>query len=458
MASHEQLRSELARRLRHPENLGIRFHTFRVGPEHILAVFIQGLAHEERVRLWVLEPMKHLPAAGALESGTLAEHFAAPYTRTVQSLDQAIDGILDGDTAVFLNGAALLIETAVRPGGAGPAAGVAESFGQGLIENVAAVRRRLRTPEFIAAALAAPGETGKAALLYVEGRAEQQLIGQVRSWAEQRAGEEQVRRGLAAGRAARIGLLPTLASVPWPGKTAVLLDAGYVAVLVDGIAEALVAPVTAPMLLQGPGDEHQRRALAGIKRFLRVLLAFVVILAPGMIVAVLEYHQEMIPTTFLLALASVRETATLPIVMVMAGLEVLQQLFWTVPFRLQFNISAGQMLITFLLTVTFLTFVGLTGPLTAVSAVLGFIGTLNVVSYDLRNLVQAWRWAGLAGAALFGLFGIATVIFLLAVYLTQHESFGVPFIGETGTRFTVSRRSSAQRERGNAYGSPPSSG
>jgi hypothetical protein len=81
-----------------------------------------------------------------------------------------------------------------------------------------------------------------------------------------------------------------------------------------------------------------------------------------------------------------------------------------------------------------LTLTGLTGPLPAAAAVVTMLATMGLPSYDLVFTARVWRWAFLAGAILFGLFGMAVVAYLMMAYATQHESFGVPFIGERGTR------------------------
>lgn len=448
--SLQRLQTELAELLHLPENLGIHLHQVSPRPHgepRALAVFIQGLADAERVRLWVLEPLRDLPETDG-GPGALQTFLAAPDCRRVADLNEAVAGVARGATALFVQGAAEALVIGTAGSAVDQAAG--EHFGPALTGNIASIRARLRTPALVAETTAAGSETS--ALVYLKGRAEPDLITRVRKWVREQGSDEALRRGAAGGRAGRSGQLPDLMSTEWPGKTATLLDAGYVAVLVDRVPFAFIAPVTAAALLQGPSDEYQRRRMVGLRRFLRVLVAFAVMLSAAMTVAVLEYHHELVPTPFLMALAAVRETAPLPVIMYVLVQEFVQEILLILPSRLQVHVATGQIVIAYVLIITFLAFIGMTGPLPALGGIIGFLGTVSLSSSDLRHLIRAWRWAAVVGAAVFGLFGTTTVVFMLAAYLTQHESFGVPFLGETGSKFTTAGLSSAGagREDGDA--------
>jgi hypothetical protein len=44
----------------------------------------------------------------------------------------------------------------------------------------------------------------------------------------------------------------------------------------------------------------------------------------------------------------------------------------------------------------------------------------------------------LVGAAIFGFFGMATMLFVFVLYLLTAESYGVPVVGESGLALTTS--------------------
>lgn len=439
-------RVRVAALLHFPGNLGIQFRTVGAGPKGhppAVAVFVDGMADADRVWRWVVEPLQQT-AEGTAVMGRLT----APRLRPATDLDTVVAAVLSGETALLVDGSdrAALVDT--RPDSfPGTTQGTVTQLGEDLTGNLTLLRQRLRDPALVAEPVDTPRATAAAAaLVYLKGKADPGVLGQVRDWVRSRAGEEAFRRGLPGGVAGQMGMLPVLTGTQWPGKIALLLDVGHVAVLVDRIPYAFMAPVTAPSLLTGPADEAQRRPVIGAKRFLRVLLAMTVLLEGALIVAVLEYHQELFPTPFLLALASVRETAALPVVATVIGLNVTAELVLQMPYRIQLKTSAGQAVLAYLVMVSLATFTGLVGPMAAVGSVLSLVATTGLVCYDLRYLVRAWRWPLIGCAAVFGLFGVSAGLFFLAAYLTRSQSFGVPFIAETGSRFTAPGRQATGQE------------
>jgi hypothetical protein len=447
-----------------PNNLGIEFRPVRLQtqPEtDLLALFVHGLADDELVRRLVIEPLEQVvlqrPGIGRIMPAVLPDILAAPRMKIVQELPGAIRGVLEGDTAVFFDGAAEAAVIATRApvtrpiGNSVPDHPYKEVFGPDLAENVALVRKRLRDPMLVAEPHHLPrGRAAQAVILYAEGRADPELIGQVNAWLEQSAGEEVLHRGL-GGMPAWPGMIPHLLSSPWPDKVAALLDVGYVVALVDRLPFAYVAPVTAPALVYGPGDENLRRPLAGLLRLLRVALAVLIVTGPATVVALMNYHQEMIPTPFLLGLASVRENAPLPIIAEVLSLELLQEVIRATNARLPVPVSPGNALVASTLLAAVLVFGGIVAPLPAVVSVIVATAALGLPSGDLVQLARAWRWPLIAGAAIFGLFGVAAVAFLLATYLTQAESFGVPFVGEPGLKFTAPGWAASRRKGGSLH-------
>lgn len=449
----------MAAALHWPNNLGIEFRPLCLPtnpPTRLLAVFIHGMANVELVRLRVIEPLERValqqPERGRLTAERLPAILPAPQLRTTEQMDVAIAAVLDGGTALFLDGAGVAtllrtdgpVERAM--GGAVPANPYKECFSEELLNNVALVRKRLRDPNLVAEPHSLPGGRGVAALVRMAGRADPMLLGRVRGWVLHHMGEEAAHRGLAGRVAGRVGLLPEIATTMWPDKAAALLDAGYVLVMVDRIPFAYLTPVTAVALMYGGDDNTLRRPAVALVRVFRVILTGLLILLPALVVALLNYHQEMVPTPFLLGLAAIRESAGLPVVAEVLGLELLQEIMREATFRLPAPMTPGAFLICSILLNYTLVQGGVVGPLPALTSSLGAVISLSLSDYDLIYLARIWRYPVLFGAAIFGLYGVATVAFLLAVYLNQAESFGVPFTGESGLNFTAPGRMSSWRK------------
>lgn len=413
-----------------------------------LVVFVSGPASEEQVQRQVLEPLLALAGQrrrrGRLTADQARSALPAPRVRQEGQLDAAVAGVLDGATALLLDGEpeALLVGTEAA------AASGLQVFGPQLAHNLSMLRARLRDPALMAEALhLPPARAASATLLYVAGRADAGVVEGVRRRIHQKGGEGALQRGAAAG-PRHWGLLPDLLSSPWPDTLATLLAEGYVAVLVDRLPHVYIAPVTLPAMLRGPGDSRLRRPVARILHFIRVLLGSFVLLGPALVVALKEYHQEMLPTPFLLGLASVRETAPLPVVAEVLGLELLQELIRLAAARPPLRMTPGQSVVNGLLLALAVILSGLVGPLVPIVSAVVALATLALPGDDVIYLVRAWRWPMIFAAALFGLYGMSAASLLFAIYLSQASSFGVPWAGETGVRFESPQRASSRRKGG----------
>ena len=438
-----------------PGNLGIQFRSLRLpnkAATPVLALFIIGLADEELIRHRILEPLERAANLGPQPAPRdLMNILPAARIQVVGSSAELIQQVLEGETALFIEGAAEALVVSTEAKASNPAGGMVsehptkELFGRDLLGNIALIRTRLRDPALIAEPQVLPRGRGTAAVVYLEGRADPAVLSQIRQWVKHRTGEEAMRRGLSAGLNGKIGLLPTTLTSKWPDKAATLLDAGYVAVLMDGLHLAYLAPVTSPAMLLGPLDDTLARPISVWLRGIRLLAAGLVLLAAGVVVALMNYHQEMMPTPFLLALASVRENAPLPILAEMLLLETLQELVREVGFHLPGRLAPGAALIAGKVLILIMVQSGVVdGLLGAISVAMAYV-MLGLLNYDLIYLVRFWRFLIIFGAGIFGFYGIAAVTFLMAAYLTQAESFGVPFLGETGVHFTAPGRVSSSK-------------
>ncbi|BCJ85111.1 hypothetical protein skT53_00960 [Effusibacillus dendaii] len=85
-----------------------------------------------------------------------------------------------------------------------------------------------------------------------------------------------------------------------------------VVILVDGTPFVLVAPTTLYSLLQSSEDYYQRFWIGTAIRWLRYIFLLISLLFPSLYVAVLTYHQEMVPKALLISMASSREQVPFP--------------------------------------------------------------------------------------------------------------------------------------------------
>lgn len=105
-----------------------------------------------------------------------------------------------------------------------------------------------------------------------------------------------------------ITIIPRLFETERPDKVASGLMEGQIAIFVDGSPFVVLAPSYFTGAFQSVDDYYNQPLFASLKRFMRYACYFLVILAPAFYIAASTFHQEMIPTAFLIIMMNQRES------------------------------------------------------------------------------------------------------------------------------------------------------
>jgi len=448
MAIEIPLAQELATQLHWPHNVGIEFRPIQVGVTPGYLVWVDGLASAAALEASVLAALPRVPRPDPESTAATISLLRYQYQRDI---GQMIDAVLAGSAALLAAGwdGALLLDTVHLPNhhsqhlSPNPSD---DQFGRDLRFNLALLRKRLRATSLVARVVPLKrGRAGQVVLLAMEDRASPAVIRAVRRWAWSHVGEEVVQRGLLAGLPSLFGLIPRFSPERWPDKAAVLLETGHVALMVDRTNQVFVAPVTAAAdVLSGSDPSVNYPLRRWLIRF-RLILYFFVLFLPGSVVALLNYHTEMVPTSFLAAVSSARENAPFGIFFEVLFLELLVDLAREAALRLEGTLSVGVTFVGTVLLVMMGVLSGFFGPLAALAAALGALASLTLPGHVGTYMVRMWRYYLILAAVLFGFFGMAAGGELFLLMLCASRTWGVPFLGPSGWHLTAAELDAAQR-------------
>lgn len=418
-------RKRLAQTLRWPENIGFEMREVSIDPQTTgLLVWVDGLTSTD----------------------TLPNR-----TESTSDFAFAVKRLLAGWTLLLVDGrsSAVLLETQLREQSLATrrsVQGSGELFSRDLRANVALLRRRLQYADLLA--LPVPGseqQAGGAALVYRKGKADPALVRAIRRWASANVHEEAAALGTLNRASAVYGLIPRFSVTPWADKAAAMVNAGYVVLLVDRIENGYTAPVTLADWMASPADHglilpFRRWLLTG-----RLGVALAVMLLPGAAVSLMNYHVDMIPTAFLLAVGSARESAPFGIIFEVLLLELMSDVARGASSLLPFPLPAGMVIIAIALITLTAVQTGFVGPLPALAAVVGALISLTIPSTFVGYLVRLWRYLFIMAGAILGFFGMATAFAMFISYLCRAKTWGIPFIGPSGSHLTAPEADSSRR-------------
>jgi spore germination protein KA len=446
-------RLQLARALRWPENVGIFFRDITLPTAPAVAgllVWVDQMADDQRIGNEILAYLDVY--RGTPDQAAVAAAIPVPEQETTADREHAVRRVLDGFALLLLEGwqTALLVNVVGKV--MFPSLELPQStrdiFSQDLRLNLGLLRQRVRDPRLLAQRVQLRRkDRGEVVLLHVEGEAMPPLVRLVRQWAACHSGEAAMQRGLSSTAGTVFGIVPRFDASRWPDDLATLLGNGYVVLLVDRVAVGFVAPVSAAFWTFSVGDLGIPFPVRRWLHRIRVLFYLGVLVLPGSLVALMNYHVDMLPTSFLAAITSVRENAPFGTLFEVLMLEALVEIGREVSMRLPVGVTPGTMAVTISVIILLMVQSGLVGPLPAIGAVVGSLCSLALPSYGGAYLVRVWRYYLLIAAAILGFFGMAGAFAILAAYLTRARPWSIPVIGPAGVNFSAPEGQSSRPGR-----------
>ncbi|TMV48914.1 spore germination protein [Paenibacillus mesophilus] len=309
----------------------------------------------------------------------------------------------------------------------GPREGFTESIGV----NISQLRRIIKSPALKVEAMKIGDYTRtKVAISYVEGIADQTLVDEVKS----RLSRIKIDGILESGYIEEMiedysfSPFPQILSTERPDVTCANLLEGRVAILVEGTPFTLVAPTTFFSLMQSAEDYYQRFLIATAIRWLRYLFLGISLLLPSLYVAILTFHQEMVPTALLLSMAAAREAVPFPALVEVLLMEVTFEALREAGVRLPKQIGAAVSIVGALVVGQAAVQAGLvSAPMVIVVAITG-ISSFMIPRYVTGIAIRMLRFPIIFLAGSLGLLGVMIGIIAIVVHMCTLRSFGVPFL------------------------------
>ncbi len=226
-------------------------------------------------------------------------------------------------------------------------------------------------------------------------------------------------------RDSRYSLLKTTGSTERPDIVAARLLEGRIALVVDGTPVVLTLPYLFSESFQSDEDYYINFTLASLARLLRWVCFFITVSVPGVFVALITHHFELLPTHFALTVARLR--AGVPIASVVECLalifafEILKEAGLRMPQNLghalsvvgglvvgQAAVEAGIISAPMLIAVAFSAIAGLMVP-------------------RLMSAVFYWRLLVVIFCAVLGIYGYLVMASLFVIRVFGIKSFGVDY-------------------------------
>jgi len=423
------------------------FRSFRIGGTvQAVLIYIEGLSNIEELDRGLLTPLVQMKGSCgdgdifALMEQTLTTSQAKP----VHTFADAVDQISSGNPVIFVDGQAAGVSVGLakfehrsveEPSSEAVVRGPREGFTESLSVNTSLLRRKLKGPslKMIAMNIGRYSRT-RVIIAYIEGLVDSTLVEEVVN----RLGRIDIDGILESGYIEELieddpySPFPQVLNTERPDVVCSGLLEGRVAILTDSTPFALVVPTTLYSLLQSAEDYYHRFLIGTLIRWLRYMFLLIALLLPSFYVAILTFHQEMIPTTLLLSVAKSREQVPFPALIEALMMEVAFEILREAGIRLPKQVGAAVSIVGALVIGQAAVSAGLIStPMVMVVAITG-IASFAIPRYNAAIAIRMLRFPLMFLAGTLGLLGLIIGLLAIIVHLCALRSFGVPYLSPMG--------------------------
>lgn len=428
----------------------IVYREFQLGEiQKGILVFLDGLTNMELIDDDVIKPLLEY-GKNSLSSSMLRfeeletmlrnQVISAAQVSSGAEIQEVIDHVLSGDTALILDGVgqALFISakewesrSVEEPATEAVIRGPREGFTESLRTNTSLIRRRLKTPQLKMEALKV-GQLSKTDLVitYLDSIADESLVAEVR----ERISRIDIDAILESGYIEELiednpyTIFPQVQYTERPDKVVGNLLEGKVGIIIDNTPFALTVPVTFYEMLQASEDYYGRYIISTMIRWIRLLFLVIALLFPSLYVALLTYHQEMIPTTLLFSMAASRETVPFPAIVEALLMELSFEGLREAGVRLPRPVGQAVSIVGALVIGQAAVTAGLvSAPMVIVVSITG-IASFIIPSFGQATAIRMLRFPIMVLAGSLGLYGILLAILLIFSHMCRLRSFGIPYL------------------------------
>lgn len=410
-------------------------------------IYVDGMVNNKLLNEDVIRPLIEYrfdedPGAALMDVIGDRVLFADSVEKT-QDMEKIIQGIVYGDTVLFAEGCvdALILNTkgftvrsVTEPDSERVLRGPREGFNESILMNLSLVRRKIRTPDLKMKFLTFGKRTRtKACICYLDSVVNKDVLKEL----EERLKKIDIDGTLDTNyiteiiKDYRYSSLKTIGSTERPDVVSAKLLEGRVALFLDGTPVVLTLPHLFIELFQSDEDYYINFIFTSIGRLIRILSAVISLCLPAGYVALVAFHQEMLPAPLLMSILGARQGVPFPTALETIFMLVVFEILRESGSRMEGNM--GQTLSILGALVIGQAAVDAKIVSAPIIIVVAFAGITGLMVPRMKGYIIVHRFLLLVFSCVLGLFGLLLGLLIMLAELYSMTSFGVPIMSSTYT-------------------------
>ncbi|MEH7482050.1 spore germination protein [Neobacillus drentensis] len=421
----------------------INVREFKIGAHKGALVYVDGLASSIAIADYILETAMEIMVPDEpvdIFQFMLDKTMALGSVQTIENWNQVFDSLFSGDTVIFLQGCNKAISGETKgwerraisePTTQLSIRGPKDSFTETLRTNTALIRRRIKSPNLRVDSMKIGAVSqSDIAIMYIKGIANEKIVGEVK----ERLNRIDIDSILGSGYLEQLiedqtwTTFPTTYHSERPDVVTSHLLEGRIAIVVDGTPFVVTVPAIFIQFFQAPDDYYSRFDISTGIRLLRILAFLIAVIGPSVYIAATTFHQEMIPTTMAIAIASQRENVPFPAFVEALIMEVTFEILREAGLRLPRAVGQAVSIVGALVIGQAAVQAGFVSPVMVIVVSITAIANFSTPVFAMAIAARLVRFVLMGLAAILGFYGIMLGIMFMSIHLCSLRSFGIPYM------------------------------
>jgi spore germination protein KA len=371
----------------------------------------------------------------------ITKHILHSHALKLQTkVEDAIEAILSGDTLFIIDKCKETILVSTRgwsersvsePQTEQVVIGPRDGFTENIRTNTALVRRRLRDP-LLSIKSTTVGKSSKTTIniAYHREKVKEGLIEEVMERLDKIKIDGILDSGYIGELIEDAPLSPftTVQTTERPDKVASAILEGRAAIFVDNSPFVIIVPTYFWQFLQASDDYYSRFMVGSFFRIIRYLAFTISLVFTSIYVMLVSFHQEMIPTSLTLTIASGRDVIPFPVLLEAVIMEISFELMREAGLRMPKPVGQAVSIVGSLVIGQAAVQAGLVSPFMVIVVATTGIASFAIPNYTASFAIRLVRFPLLIASGTLGLLGFAVVFTLLAIHALSLRSFGESYL------------------------------
>lgn len=360
--------------------------------------------------------------------------------KKLENLDESIDAMLAGNAVFFIDG----YDKAMKISSKGyPSTGVMEAesekvlrgsregFSDSVKSNSALVRKRLRDTRLkVEEYKIGVRSHTLTQVLYMDDLVHEGLLEEVK----ERLEEFQIDGILDSGMLEQLtedvwySPFPQYQTTERPDRAVQEILKGKVVILCDNSPEALILPGNFSSFMESSEDWYHRFEMASFLRILRYLAVIMATVLPGLYLAVIRFHTQILPSALILSFAEAREGVPFSSVLELIFLELAFELIREAGVRVPGSLGNAIGIVGGLVIGQAAVEANLVSPIVVMIVALTALGSMTVPNEEFAAAFRLVKYGFLILGGYLGIYGIVLGVYLVIGHLAGLISFGIPYL------------------------------